>query len=518
MRVFVAFAVVGFAVVAWLSVGNATRAEIPASPGGSVGGDGATAAVESLYRVERLPRLRPGVVAKMFSSYDRTGGNDDGFSGKYSQLRFEDGNSVLAEMTGAGCIQRIHFSHSGFKTPGVLAHKGEHVRIYLDGNKTPALDVRLIDIFRGKADGFPKPLVGEGLGGHYCYVPIPYRNGCKVVVDGKFGRFYQIAYQTYPSDNGVVTFCNPPTDIQRKALAQAVIAWCSLGDLRALGVENGERVERPVALKAGESVDIALPAGPQMVRAVYLDGTPESLAAAGGVRLQVRWDGARRPAVDLPLDYFFCQAMQPGPFRSLLVGVGERGWYNYMPMPYGRSATVTLKADKPLEARLTLVVEKLPDWRGDLGYFHAVYNESLPTKKGVYHPWLTRDGRGHYAGTYLVTDGHHPSGLPCWLEGDEIFTCDGEMRIHGIGTEDSFNCGWYGVKGRCDRPGSFPLHGFSVYRQGPNKQSIAAAFRWNLPDTIPYERSIRAEIEHGPANELEVNYRSAAFFYDAAAE
>ena len=37
-------------------------------------------------------------------------------------------------------------------------------------------------------------------------------------------------------------------------------------------------------------------------------------------------------------------------------------------------------------------------------------NEGLPTVPGVYHPLLKTSGPGHFAGTYLVTEG--PIGLP----------------------------------------------------------------------------------------------------------
>jgi len=496
-----------------VSVGAAAAAPPPAATQGAA--DGETAAIESLYRVEHWPRLLPGVAAKMFSSYDRTGGNDDGFSGAYSRLRIENGNSVLAEMTGPGCIQRIHLPHSGYQNPGLLRRKGEHIRIFLDGSDKPALDVPLEDLFSGKVEGFPKPLVGEGFGGHYCYVPIPYRNGCRVETEGTFGRFYAVAYRTCPSADGIVTFQNPPTPRQRAALAAAVRAWTSCGEIPSCETSRLQRTEQPLELKAGESFAKALPAGPGMVRAVYLECDPASRDAAGAVRLRIRWDGAAAPAVDAPLDFFFCQAMQPGAFRSLLVGTNEQGWYNFMPMPYRESASLELVASKPFKGRVTVLTEPLGKGHGDLGYLHAEYHESLPTERGKCHLFLDRQGHGHYAGTYLATDGHHPSGLPSWLEGDELFTCDGELRIHGTGTEDYFNCGWYGVAGRLDGPCAFPLHGFSVYR-GKDKRSEAAAFRWNVPAPVPYDKSLRAEIEHGPGNDVQVNYRSTAFFYDAA--
>jgi len=479
---------------------------------------GETSAIEGLYRLDLLPQLLPpGVTYKMFSSYDRKGGNDDGFRGTYSKLRVENGDAVVAEMTGAGCIERIHLPHSIYHQPGLLGRKGEHIRIYLDGKEEPALDVPLEDIFKGKVDGFPKPLVGEGSGGHYCYVPIPYRNGCKVVFQGTDVKFYAVAYRTYPSADGIVTFINPPTDAQRKALAAAVKVWNSCGDLAALGVTKAERTTKAVSLKAGESVEIPLPAGPRLVRAVYLDGRWDDLKDAHDVRLSIRWDGAQKPAVDLPLDFFFCQAMHPGPFRSLLVGTSDEGWYNFMPMPYAESATITLTAKRPITGKLGVHTTTTPAWTATPGYFHAVYNESLPTKKGVFHPWLTRQGRGHYIGTYLATEGHGKTPMPFWLEGDEWFTCDGEMRVHGTGTEDCFNCGWYAVPGRLNAPCAFPMHGFSIYDK-LNGYSRAAMFRWNVPDPVPYEESIEAKVEHGAVNDVKANYRSAAFFYDKKEE
>ena len=122
-----------------------------------------TGSVEELYRFENLPLLRDGVKCRMFSSYDRTGGNNDGFNGTYSKLRVEDGNSVIAEMEGAGCIQRIWFTHSVINKDGLLNLKGEHIIIYLDGKKKPAVDVPLEKLFSGELEQFPSPLVGSGV-------------------------------------------------------------------------------------------------------------------------------------------------------------------------------------------------------------------------------------------------------------------------------------------------------------------------------------------------------------------
>ena len=104
--------------------------------------------------------------------------------------------------------------------------------------------------------------------------------------------------------------------------------------------------------------------------------------------------------------------------------------------------------------------------------------------------------------------------MPTWLEGDEQFTCDGELRIHGTGTEDGFNCGWYAVPGRLNGPGATPLSGFPVYRKD-GERNVAVAYRWYLTDPVSYEKSIDAELEHGGTNDVNANYRTTAFFYDS---
>lgn len=63
--------------------------------------------VEELSRLDALPLFKESVAVGSVSSYDRAGGNDDGFSGKYSFLRREAGGLVIADLKGPGVIYRI---------------------------------------------------------------------------------------------------------------------------------------------------------------------------------------------------------------------------------------------------------------------------------------------------------------------------------------------------------------------------------------------------------------------------
>jgi hypothetical protein len=51
--------------------------------------------VERLYRLDLLPVFHESVSVASRSSYDRTGRNDDGFSGKYSFVRKEGDGLII---------------------------------------------------------------------------------------------------------------------------------------------------------------------------------------------------------------------------------------------------------------------------------------------------------------------------------------------------------------------------------------------------------------------------------------
>jgi Protein of unknown function (DUF2961) len=85
------------------------------------------------------------------------------------------------------------------------------------------------------------------------------------------------------------------------------------------------------------------------------------------------------------------------------------------------------------------------------------------------------------------------------------------LRIHGTGTEDYFNGGWYDVKGRWDTARSFPLSGCLVYSA---PKGITGGYRFCLSDKLGFEKSLLEDIEHGPVkNNIDAIYTSVAFYY-----
>ena len=106
------------------------------------------------------------------SGYDRKGGYYD--SGNF--LRIEpDRHYVLMDEEGAGAIHRMWFTRKSEREPYMLL-------IYLDGADEPSIRMTIDALTSSKVIPFVSPLVGQEALARYCYVPIGFRTGCKVVL------------------------------------------------------------------------------------------------------------------------------------------------------------------------------------------------------------------------------------------------------------------------------------------------------------------------------------------------
>ena len=461
------------------------------------------------FDIANISKLQSNWKAIMFSSYDRKGGNDDGFKGTYSKLRLEQGNSVLAEVEGGGYVSRIWFTHSIHHRDGLLDLKGEHIRIYLDDKTKSAINVALEDIFTGNVKGFPPGLVGEGLGGYYCNVPIPFSNYCRVEVEGDDVHFYQINIQQYTGEEEIQGYSGDNiNDIDETLMAEGI-------KLLTTGVSKANYSgSDKLNLAANESKSIIINKKQGEIRELMVKVGEADISTFLDSRIRIYWDNEAKPSIDVPANMFFAMPDSKSLYKSYFSGYDEGGFYTRIPMPFNEQAKIEFVApNKDLELN---VLYDVVDRTGDdkWGYLNVSYNYEEPIEDNAKDfLFLKTTGHGKYIGTFLMTEAktHGDEMLPVWLEGDEIFVCDGEMRIHGTGTEDYFNCGWYSVPGRLNNPGSMPLHGFPQFEM--KEIGYASAYRWHLVDPVPFNESIHVTIEHGTNNSIVANYKSAAFYY-----
>lgn len=111
---------------------------------------------ETYRDLDAMARLRPAAHVRQFSSFDRTGNNDDGFENTYSCLRHSDDGCVVAERTGAGQIESMWFT----RDYGSMVNNGR-IKVELDGRTV--VDELLQELVDGKAGApFVWPLVGNG--------------------------------------------------------------------------------------------------------------------------------------------------------------------------------------------------------------------------------------------------------------------------------------------------------------------------------------------------------------------
>jgi hypothetical protein len=186
-------------------------------------------------------------------------------------------------------------------------------------------------------------------------------------------------------------------------------------------------------------------------------------------------------------------------------------------MPFDKGATIEILYRKVPGAgndavNISARVYHLPQARNKAteGKFYAAWNHQASLSNGKPHVLLDAAGKGHYVGTALQARGLEP-GMTGFFEGDDSTVVDGRLTMHGTGSEDYFNGGWYAMMDRWDGPLSLPLSGALDYNL---PMSRTGGYRLFLSDKIPFARSIHHSIEHGPEhNLLPGTYTSVAYHY-----
>lgn len=464
--------------------------------------------VEELHRLDTLPAFRRSVNVGSVSSYDRTGGNDDGFNGTYSFVRKEPGGLIIADLKGPGVIYRIW-------TP---TPSGDTIEFYFDGETRPRLSLPFIDLFSGKRYPFVHPVVGIGAGGFYSYVPLPYKESVKVVVRAERFHFYQINYATYPPGPGVETYAADAPAEFKSHLERAQKLFASSGsDQSSFGAAGKGAVQSrgfKVMLVPGRPVTVFESRRPGRVVGLRLGPASAFAGKARDIVMRAYWDGESAPAINCPVGDLFGYSWGEPAVRSLLLGTSNDTNYIYLPMPFDRSARIELVSERQGGPQIAVEGEvKFTDAgrTKEEGRLYALWRRENPTAEGRPFTFVEVEGRGHAVGFILQAQGVEPGAIPEFFEGDDQTTIDGELAIHGTGSEDFFNGGWYDVPGRWEDRVSLPLSGSLDFKRHLGR---TGGYRFLLTDSYAFNRSILSTIEHGPAgNRFPADYTSVTFFY-----
>jgi Protein of unknown function (DUF2961)/HEAT repeats len=245
----------------------------------------------------------------------------------------------------------------------------------------------------------------------------------------------------------------------------------------------------------GETLVMADLSGPGMVTHIWLTVAHNEFGWPRLVRFRVYYDGAKTPSIDAPLGDFF--AVGHGAERdvnSMMVRDSSfgRARNSYWPMPFQKSCRITVTNEGK---RLLPMFYYHVDYRkyaspfpADIAYFHAYYRQERPARTGHNYAFLDTKGTGHYVGTVMSVVLTQIS----WFgEGDDLFYIDGakQPQIYGTGTEDYFNDAW-------DLRDASALWTGTPIAEGELPGLRLSAYRWHVPDPIPFTTSIWAGIEH----------------------
>jgi len=473
----------------------------------SLGGE-----LRAFYDISSLPEYLDSSMSAQVSTYDTTWKNDDGFSGRYSFLkRNADSSLVIFDVKGSGVINRIW-------TP---TPTDDTLDFFIDDDHHPDFSIKYLDLFSGKKFPFVEPLCGNQLGGFYCYLPIPFEKSCKIVSRGKKMQFHQIQYRLYEMGARVKSFALDLDAEEKEALVKIASLWNkkekSIQDFYS---EKLSELSESFAIKPGESVPIVELNNGGRIVGIELGPIDAFEGVNKDMDIRITWDGEKNPAVFCPVADFFGYAFGKASMQSLLLGSEGNRNYCYFPMPFDVEAKIELiyrrvesAAPDPVHVAVRVwysADKRIPDQEGK---FYAHWNKNINPKRGQPHIFLDVSGKGHYVGTIPQAQGMK-AGMTYFFEGDDSTAIDGDFRMHGTGSEDYFNGGWYAMMDRWDGKMSLPLHGALDYSLSFCR---TGGYRLFISDKISFEKSLFHSIEHGPiGNEFPVDYTSLGLYYSNA--
>ena len=397
--------------------------------------------------------------------------------------------NVMMDVQGPGCIVRFWLTTTQNKS-GLL-------RVYLDGNATPAITFPAFDLLSGSLKpGEPllQPHPGysaTGMGGNTLMLPIPYAEACKVTWEeqGSGPRYYQIIHRKYPAGTKVETYS--PEVLQA---AETAVLQASETLLAPPAPAAASPLFLNTSLAAGAKASLDLPAGPGALREMQLRVTaPGSASFEKALRSTiVRIEFDSQQTVWCPAsDFFGCG-----------VGINElRNWYRTVDsdgtmtcrwvMPYQSMARVTLEnvGNQQVTCHLRCSTGAW-QWDALSMHFHSAWHYEGDLRTPPARDWnlISIAGRGVYVGDTLSLFNQ----IDTWYgEGDEKIRVDGEISPShiGTGTEDYYNYS-FAPRGIMQTPFANQTRVDQPKTQGHNVMTRSR----NL-DGIPFNRSLTFDFE-----------------------
>ncbi len=245
---------------------------------------------------------------------------------------------------------------------------------------------------------------------------------------------------------------------------------------------------------AGETKTLLDVKGAGSVRRIWITIPLRDPQMLRSLRLEMFWDGARTPAVSVPLGDFF-GAIHGSAVRlenELFSNPEGRSFNCYIPMPFKTGARITLANDSTrnidnLFYDVDTLITAKPD--PDAFYFHASWRRERWTQ-------LARDfeilpailGEGRFLGAHIGVIAR-PDVTGWWGEGEVKMYVDGDKElptIAGTGTEDYIGTGWGQGLFQSRYQGSVV---------NDEKARMFGFYRYHIPDPVYFHKELRVTIQ-----------------------
>lgn len=468
-----------------------------------------------LSAISRLPD--PTYVAKAASSYDRRSSNPADREGWFANddwasatrpnyLRVEERAGrreyVLMDATGPGVLVRLWSASPA----GML-------RFYFDGEATPELEVPFDSLLTAKGP-IPEPFSYVAAKGFNAYFPLPFQKGLKVTMDslvaknpwqeGMFERiYYHLSYRAYAKDVASRVRTYRRAELARM-LADGQASARIFREPWRVYERSKSASSVPFENRDGELRVQVERAGGGAVRELSLFVRDTSEAALRRASIVMRFDG--ETTVEAPLGDFFATGPGLVAVDSLPFSLRTDGaLVSRFVMPFGERAEIAVRNSPGAEGALS--VEPEPFTPKSL-YFHARYRapatvDSQPPKDlGM----ISIEGQGVYAGDVFGIENPNDR---WWGEGDEKIYVDGETfpSFFGTGTED-----YYGYAWSTGEVFFRALHA-QTHAGGPGFSGIFSVNRFRALDAIPFEKSLRFDMELWHWAQTRVTWQALIYYY-----
>lgn len=260
-------------------------------------------------------------------------------------------------------------------------------------------------------------------------------------------------------------------------------------------INKGAKGSAFYIIPAGQKQVLMDVKGAGIIQRIWLSGTiPVDNEQRRSVRIDMYWDGAKKPAVSAPIGDFFGMGLgYIGAFENDLFASPEARSFNcFAKMPYKKSAYITITNESSKTALVWYDINYLaldqPD--NDALYFHAYWNRALKTTLGKDYEILPKvEGKGRFIGTNIgvITDSAYGD---IWFgEGEVKMYLDGDNKfpsLVGTGTEDYIGSGW--------GQGVFNTrYSGSILADIPN--GLWAFYRYHIADAVYFNSDCKVTIQ-----------------------